>query len=69
VFALMREMNRETGVAVILVTHDDFHRLAQAADRIMLIEDGRMQELSTEQHAERTVGQRAGALETADERG
>ncbi|HTM21954.1 MAG TPA: hypothetical protein VL172_15640, partial [Kofleriaceae bacterium] len=30
VFALMREMNRETGVAVIMVTHDD--RLARAAD-------------------------------------
>jgi ABC-type lipoprotein export system ATPase subunit len=43
VFALMREMNREVGVAFVMVTHDD--RLAQAADRILLIEDGRIREL------------------------
>jgi ABC-type lipoprotein export system ATPase subunit len=48
VFALMREMNREIGVAFIMVTHDD--RLAQAADRILLIEDGRMRELDKETH-------------------
>lgn len=46
VFALMREMNREIGVAFVMVTHDD--RLAQAADRILLIEDGRMRELDKE---------------------
>jgi ABC-type lipoprotein export system ATPase subunit len=40
VFKLMREMNRETGVAFVMVTHDD--RLAQAADRILVIEDGRI---------------------------
>ena len=44
VFALMREMNREIGVAFVMVTHDD--RLAQAADRILLIEDGHIRELS-----------------------
>jgi ABC-type lipoprotein export system ATPase subunit len=44
VFTLMREMNREMGVAFVMVTHDD--RLAQAADRILLIEDGRIHELS-----------------------
>jgi len=38
VFALMREMNRESGVAFVMVTHDD--RLARAADRVLLIEDG-----------------------------
>jgi ABC-type lipoprotein export system ATPase subunit len=43
VFALMREMNRETGVAFIMVTHDD--RLSRAADRILLIQDGRLREL------------------------
>jgi lipoprotein-releasing system ATP-binding protein len=43
VFALMREMNREIGVAFVMVTHDD--RLAQAANRILLIEDGRIREL------------------------
>jgi lipoprotein-releasing system ATP-binding protein len=48
VFALMREMNREIGVAFVMVTHDD--RLAQAADRILLIEDGRMRELPTAAH-------------------
>lgn len=48
VFALMREMNREIGVAFIMVTHDD--RLAQAAERILLIEDGHMRELDKETH-------------------
>jgi lipoprotein-releasing system ATP-binding protein len=48
VFALMREMNREVGVAFVMVTHDD--RLAQAADRILLIEDGRMRELDKAAH-------------------
>ena len=43
VFALMREMNRAMGVAFIMVTHDD--RLAQAADRILLIEDGLIRSL------------------------
>ena len=38
VFELMREMAHETGVAFIMVTHDD--RLARAADRILRIEDG-----------------------------
>jgi ABC-type lipoprotein export system ATPase subunit len=45
VFALLREMNQETGVAVIMVTHDD--RLARAADRILLIKNGRMRPLRT----------------------
>ena len=44
VFALMREMNRDLGVAFIMVTHDD--RLARAADRILLIEDGYMRQVS-----------------------
>ena len=38
VFNIMREMNRENGVAFIMVTHDD--RLAQEADRILMIDDG-----------------------------
>ncbi|MFY7952304.1 MAG: ABC transporter ATP-binding protein, partial [Armatimonadaceae bacterium] len=42
VFALMREIARETGVAFLMVTHDD--RLARAADRILRIEDGIMHE-------------------------
>ena len=48
VFALMREMNREIGVAFVMITHDD--RLAQAADRILLIEDGRLRELPKGTH-------------------
>lgn len=44
VFALMREMNRDLGVAFVMVTHDD--RLARQADRILLIEDGRMRQVS-----------------------
>ena len=43
VFGLMREMNRELGAAFVMVTHDE--RLAQAADRILLIEDGHLREL------------------------
>jgi ABC-type lipoprotein export system ATPase subunit len=34
----MREIAKETGVAFIMVTHDD--RLARAADRVIRIEDG-----------------------------
>ena len=45
VFALMREMSEETGVAVVMVTHDD--RLARAAQRILSIEDGHVGELSS----------------------
>jgi lipoprotein-releasing system ATP-binding protein len=52
VFALMREMNRETGVAVVMVTHDD--RLAHAADRILLIEDGRLRALTAAEHQARS---------------
>ena len=33
VFDLMRDMNRASGVAFVMITHDD--RLAQAADRIL----------------------------------
>jgi ABC-type lipoprotein export system ATPase subunit len=42
VFKLMREMNEETGVAFIMVTHDD--RLAAAADRTLRVEDGYLRE-------------------------
>jgi len=52
VFTLMREMNREMGVAFVMVTHDD--RLAQAADRMLLIEDGLIRELDTTAHRRRT---------------
>ncbi len=38
VFEMMREMNRTSGVAFIMITHDE--RLAQAADRLILIQDG-----------------------------
>jgi lipoprotein-releasing system ATP-binding protein len=51
VFALMREMNRESEVAFVMITHDD--RLAQAADRILLIEDGHIYEISKEEHRRR----------------
>lgn len=51
VFQLMREMNRESGVAFVMITHDD--RLAQAADRILLIEDGLIHEISKEEHRRR----------------
>jgi ABC-type lipoprotein export system ATPase subunit len=51
VFALMREMNRESGVAFVMITHDD--HLAQAADRILLIEEGKILEISKEEHRRR----------------
>ncbi|HKE56878.1 MAG TPA: ABC transporter ATP-binding protein [Pyrinomonadaceae bacterium] len=53
VFELMREMNRESGVAFVMITHDD--RLAQAADRILLIEDGLIHEISKAEHRKRVV--------------
>lgn len=53
VFVMMREMSRESGVAFVMITHDD--RLAQAADRILLIEDGNIFEISKEEHRLKTV--------------
>ncbi len=58
VFALMREMNRESGVAFVMITHDD--RLAHVADRILLIEDGRIRELAKAEHRARTAGRLLG---------
>lgn len=49
VFALMREMNHESGVAFVMITHDD--RLAAQADRILLIEDGNVIEMSKAEHS------------------
>jgi ABC-type lipoprotein export system ATPase subunit len=54
VFALMREMNRASGAAFVMVTHDD--RLAQEADRILLIEDGLLRDLGKAEHRARTRG-------------
>lgn len=48
VFNIMREMNRERGVAFIMVTHDD--RLAQEADRILAIEDGWIRQVDKREH-------------------
>ena len=42
VFEVMREINQETGVAFVMVTHDD--RLAAQGDRILRIEDGLLKE-------------------------
>ncbi len=42
VFNLIHDMNHETGVALVMVTHDE--RLAQDADRIVRIEDGLLSE-------------------------
>ena len=53
VFELMREMNRESGVAFVMITHDD--RLAQAAGRILLIEDGLIHEISKAEHRKRVA--------------
>ena len=48
---MMREMNLASGVAFVMIMHDD--RLAQAADRILLIEDGLIHEISKEEHSMR----------------
>lgn len=48
VFKIMREMSIENGVAFIMVTHDD--RLAQEADRILMIEDGLVHEVDKSEH-------------------
>lgn len=53
VFNIMREMNRENGVAFIMVTHDD--RLAQEADRILMIEDGWVHEIDKSEHRARLL--------------
>lgn len=53
VFSLMREMNRESGVAFVMITHDD--RLAQEADRILLIEDGSLIELTKAEHTRKVA--------------
>jgi hypothetical protein len=45
-------------VAFIMITHDD--RLAQEADRILLIEDGRIRELAKPQHRARVAGRQFG---------
>jgi len=47
VFRLMRQMSSEIGIAFVMVTHDE--RLAHAADRILLIEDGLMRLVTKEQ--------------------
>lgn len=43
VLALMRELNRDQGVAFVMITHDE--QLARAADRIVLLADGVLREL------------------------
>ena len=52
VFALMREMNRDSGASFLMVTHDD--RLAQAAERILLIEDGAIRDLEKAEYRAQT---------------
>jgi ABC-type lipoprotein export system ATPase subunit len=53
VFKMMREMNRESEVAFIMVTHDE--RLAQAADRILMIEDGFVHDVNKNEQRERML--------------
>ena len=49
VFALMREMHRARGVACVVITHDE--QLAQAADRLLVLEDGVLRELRHKGHS------------------
>ncbi|HEX3437710.1 MAG TPA: ABC transporter ATP-binding protein, partial [Pseudacidobacterium sp.] len=53
VFKMMREMNRESGVAFIMVTHDE--RLAQEADRIVMIEDGYVHEVNKSEQRQKML--------------
>jgi lipoprotein-releasing system ATP-binding protein len=46
VFKLMRQMSSEIGIAFVMVTHDE--RLAHAADRILMIEDGLMRSIQVD---------------------
>jgi ABC-type lipoprotein export system ATPase subunit len=41
VFSLFRELGKEAGIAVVMVTHDD--RLAKQADRIVTMRDGKLE--------------------------
>ncbi len=53
VFEMMRFMNRQTGTAFVVVTHDE--RLAQEADRVVVLEDGRIVK-DMQQHPAQTHG-------------
>lgn len=53
VFKMMRELNRESAVAFVMVTHDE--RLAQEADRILMIEDGLIHEVNKNEQRQRML--------------
>jgi len=40
VMQLLRRINRETGVSILMVTHDE--RLARTCDRTVVMQDGRI---------------------------
>ncbi len=44
VFELLRQLNRELGLALVMVTHN--YRLAARLDRVLRLEAGRLQEIS-----------------------
>ena len=44
VLDLLRDLNRERGLTMLLVTHD--HQIAQRADRIVRLAEGRIEELA-----------------------
>jgi predicted ABC-type transport system involved in lysophospholipase L1 biosynthesis ATPase subunit len=45
VLELLRDLNRERGLTMILVTHDP--NIAQQADRVVRLAEGRIEEWST----------------------
>ncbi|MFU8819768.1 MAG: ABC transporter ATP-binding protein [Desulfurivibrio sp.] len=47
VFELIRELNRELGLALVMVTHN--YRLAARLDRVLRLEAGQLQEISANQ--------------------
>ena len=59
VFDLLRDLQRERGFAMILVTHNE--RLASGCDRVLKLEEGRLSPLGDEERDAYFHGETAGA--------
>lgn len=49
VMMILREITRDEGCAVLMVTHDP--RVEEIADRLLWLEDGQLQDRKSEQHS------------------
>jgi len=54
IIELFRTLNRSEQVTVLLVTHDP--NIARSTSRQLLVEDGRMSDMTTDEQLDRTVG-------------